>query len=342
MEGRHQKAVRRQQCPGRLLLCYGLCNSPNTERIHELSSSDHRARRLAVHRDCCRHRAVDPCRRGLRLRVAVLAAARLRRPVLPRSAAPDPGAAERGAVSGGRPHRRGRDLAGSVREPRSAEDQRVHECLQRPFAAFAGRWRDHQGRVLPGCVPERGDRQGIDRKRAQRGRDPDGERQDRHRRADRGPRRPPDSLLRACRRTAVARPALRFHPLRFARRRVPADRQPREGVDRREGLRVVDDPRRARTVSGGAHDGRIQTAPVAQRHQPDATPVPPQQGDGARSGAHREPPRFAPAVPEDARHLPAAERVHDRRAVLRFLRGRAGDERAFRDRRDRDFRRDGA
>ena len=41
-----------------------LCNSPNTERIHELSSSDHRARRLAVHRDCSRHRAVDPCCRG--------------------------------------------------------------------------------------------------------------------------------------------------------------------------------------------------------------------------------------------------------------------------------------
>jgi hypothetical protein len=82
--------------------------------------------------------------------------------------------------------------------------------------------------------------------------------------------------------------------------------------------------------NGGTHDGRIQTAPAAQRHQPDAAPVSPQQGDGIGSGAERKSPRRAPAVPEDARHLSAAERVHDRCAVLRLLRGRAGDERALR------------
>ena len=58
------------------------------------------------------------------------------------------------------------------------------------------------------------------------------------------------------------------------------------------------------------------------------------------SSAHREGPAARHAAP--ARHLPAAQSLHHRRAVLRLLRHRAGDERPLRGRGGRDLRRDGA
>ena len=64
-----------------------------------------------------------------------------------------------------------------------------------------------------------------------------------------------------------------------------------------------------------------------------------------RHGLRRTPPE-APATatrrPPPSRHLPAAERVHHGRAVLRVLRDRDGDEPAVRPGRDRHFCRHGA
>ena len=72
---------------------------------------------------------------------------------------------------------------------------------------------------------QRGARQGVAGERAQRAAPAPPRRPRRHVRADRGPDRAAHSLLREGGRRARARTALRLHPLRIARRRLPADRR---------------------------------------------------------------------------------------------------------------------
>ena len=108
----------------------------------------------------------------------------------------------------------------------------------------------------------------------------------------------------------------RFGFIRFGSRvdLLPAARRPGEGGDRRQGVRsgerarMAEDPDDERRSSERAHAA------------------------AAGGCGWAAPPR----------HLPAAQLVHHRGAVLRLLRHRAGDERPLRGRRDRHLRRHGA
>src|SRR3954467_13730813 len=71
----------------------------NTEAIHELPTSDHRARRLAVYRHRGRCCLTGSRFRGVRLCLDLLADPDLRRAVLPRPGAPNSDSGECRAVS---------------------------------------------------------------------------------------------------------------------------------------------------------------------------------------------------------------------------------------------------
>ena len=103
------------------------------------------------------------------------------------------------------------------------------------------------GRVIEawyhrGTLPQRGARQGVGRERAQRAPSAHARRRRRHVRADRRADRAPDPLLREGGRHARARAALRLHPLRLARRRVPRPGGRAESRRGRRRLRDRDDP----------------------------------------------------------------------------------------------------
>ena len=145
-------------------------------------------------------------------------------------------------------------------------------------------------------------------------------------RADRRPRsRGASSATSKPGDNARARPALRLHPLRLARRRLPAAR--------REAAR-----RGRRQVSA--------TETILADLAPDASAS--LSGNGLAATLRRhgrrlsDPPRRAEEPHPSPRHLPAAEPVHDRGAVRRLLRDRAGDEPQLRPGGDRHLRRDGA
>ena len=120
----------------------------------------------------------------------------------------------------------GRQGARSVPRARRAQDQRVHERVQRAFEPQPGRRR---GRRARGITPAASSTPRSTRRRSTTSatrcssRTADGRR--RHLRADRRADRAPHPVLREARRRARARPALRLHPLRLARRRLPAARR---------------------------------------------------------------------------------------------------------------------
>ena len=159
------------------------------------------------------------------------------RPVLPRSAAQRAARARCRAFAGGREDRQHREDARSVSRPRRAQDQRVHERVQRAFQSQPRR-RHGRGRVVPRRqLRQRRARQGVARERAQRVAPADRGGSRRHLRPDRGADRAPDPLLREARRDARPRPALRLHPLRIARRRLPRAGCAAQGRRRRHRVR---------------------------------------------------------------------------------------------------------
>jgi hypothetical protein len=99
--------------------------------------------------------------------------------------------------------------------------------------------------VQAGQLPQRLAGQGLARERALRAASEDGRWARHHLRPDRRPDCPPHPQLRRCRNCAGSRAALRLHSLRLARRCLCAARQPRQGGDRRQGLRVELRARRA-------------------------------------------------------------------------------------------------
>ena len=125
-------------------------------------------------------------------------------------------------------------------------------------------------------------------------------------------------VLRQAGRAARARRALRLHPLRLARGRLPA-----AGVAAGR-VRVGD---KVYAAGSDARGAAVSCIGWHERASPQRT---------------RELMHANGIALRAARHLLAAEPVHDRRAVRRLLRDRAGDERALRAGGDRDLRGDGA
>ena len=184
--------------------------------------------------------------------------------VLPRSAAHRPRAAERRAVARRRPRRRGRQGARSVPRPRRAEDQRVHERVQRAFQPQPGRRRRRAALVSRRQLRQRRARQGVARERAQRAAPRA------RRRAPTSPAcRSPGSIARRilcyveARRPARARPALRLHPLRLARGRLPAARRAPARRRRRQGPRD-----RRRSLAELSRAGDARTLSIARYRSP--------------------------------------------------------------------------
>ena len=89
----------------------------------------------------------------------------------------------------------------------------------------------------------------------------------RHLRADRGADRPAHPVLRATRAAPRARRALRLHPLRLARRRLPAGRHAAGGERGRQGLRHgVDTRRAARSAVSGESARGVTSCRHRSRH----------------------------------------------------------------------------
>ena len=226
--------------------------------------------------------------------------------VLPRPAARRAGRPAGGAVARRRAHRRGRARRAI---PTSSATRSRSRVFMNVFNVHSNRRPvdgDGEAALVPRRqLPQRRARQGVARERAQRA-------------AGCGPRDGADVTcvqiagLIARRilcyvdagRRARAGPALRLHPLRLARRRVPAAGRRGQGRARRQGLRHGIGPCEAQGAWVSWTSSKTCRAGRARR------------GAGA--------PRPRRAAP--ARHLPAAEPVHHRRAVRRLLRHRAGDE----------------
>ena len=169
-----------------------------------------------------------------------------------------------------------------------------------------------------GHVPQRRARQGV-RSRTSATRCGCGRatRRRRHLRAGRRADRAPHPLLRQAPATELAaRAALRLHPLRLARGRVPAAR--------------TREPKAA--LGDKVYAAEQRAGEAARPWLSDEISMP----DTSRE----EPPLRRRAAP--ARHLPAAQPVHHGGAVRRLLRHRAGDEQPLRAGGDRHLRRHGA
>ena len=162
-----------------------------------------------------------------------------------------------------------------------------------------GRRRGDERLVPPRRLRQRGARQGVARERAQRA-------APRARVAGQdvtcvqvaGLDRAAHPLLREARRPARARPALRLHPLRLARRRLPA-----AGRRRRASRSATRSPRRPRSSPSSI----LRRVPADAR----GAAMRPTMADFDTQRALAEEPH------PPARHLPAAQPVHDGGAVRR-------------------------
>ena len=111
--------------------------------------------------------------------------------------------------------------------------------------------------VLPRRVRQRRARQGFARQRAQRALAAHARGPRRHLRAGRRADRAAHPVLRGRGRAARARPALRLHPLRLARRPLPAARRRGQGGARRQGIRLGDRARMAQDARRRSRSRRL-------------------------------------------------------------------------------------
>ena len=166
--GGARRAFRRHDPIGRKRLQ----DAPPPRRIldaRRLSASDHRARGLDFPRAlgrrracCCRSRDCG-CFAALAWLVVAFIAQFFRDPPRTRAAR-----AQCRAFAGRRQGRQRREDARPVSRPRRAQDQRVHERVQRAFEPQPGRWRGRRGVVPRRQLRQRRARQGLARERAQR------------------------------------------------------------------------------------------------------------------------------------------------------------------------------
>ena len=191
--------------------------------------------------------ALSALRLAVAARGARVARRRVHRAVLPRSAARGSAAAECGALAGRRPDRDGR--------ARRAIPYLDRDALK--ISVFMNVFNVHSNRSPGGRHRRRtsGITRGSFVNAALDKASLENERNALHLRTAGGRDvtcvqiagldRAAHPLLREARRHARARPALRLHPLRLARRRLPAADGGAEGRRRRHGVRDRDDPRRA-------------------------------------------------------------------------------------------------